>query len=125
MLALALLQPQLLLDHAAACTELLLAEAEAAAAQWRRQGLWSAVAAGCGVAAVVLAVTALMLWAVLPAGSLPYPLALLVVPLLPLVPGLLAWRRVGQARPPAFALLRQQLTGDLQLLREASAAPSA
>jgi hypothetical protein len=120
-LALALLQPQLLLDHAAACSDLLLAEAEAAAGQWRRRGLCWALAAGCGLLAAMLAGTALLLWASLPAGSLPHPQAMAIIPLLPLLPGLLAWHALGQAPAPAFTLLRQQLAGDLHLMRQASA----
>lgn len=120
-LELALLQPQLLLDHAAACSELLLVEADAAASHWRRRGLWSALAAGSLLAVIVLAGVALLLWAALPAGSLSHPQALVIIPLLPLLPGLLAWQALAQPQPAAFALLRQQLDADLHLMRRASA----
>lgn len=120
LLALALLQPQLLVEHVSACAELLAAEAEAAAAQWRRQGVWMAVAAAGLMLAAALAGTALLLWASLPTGSLSQPLLLWLVPLVPLVPGLLALVAARRPQPPAFALLRQQLAADLRLLQQAT-----
>lgn len=123
LLALALLQPQLLVEHASACAELLAAEAEVAAAQWQRQGAWLAVAAAGLVLAAALAGTALLLWAALPTGTLAQPLLMWLVPLLPLVPGLLALAAARRRHPPAFALLRQQLAVDMRLLRQATAEP--
>jgi hypothetical protein len=120
LLALALLQPHLLIAHASACVELLAAEADVAAAHWRRQGLWMAVATGGLMLGAALAGTALLLWAALPTGTLPQPLLLWLVPLVPLVPGLLALLAARRQPPPAFALLRQQLVADLQLLQQAT-----
>jgi len=118
LLALALLQPHLPIAHASACVELLAAEADVAAAHWRRQGLWMAVAAGGLMLSAALAGTALLLWAALPTGTLPQPQLLWLVPLVPLVPGLLALVAARRPQPPAFALLRQQLAADLRLLQQ-------
>lgn len=117
LLALALLQPHLLIAHASACVELLAAEADVAAAHWRRQGVWMATAAAGLMLGAALAGTALLLWAALPTGTLPQPLLLWLVPL---VPGLLALLAARRQQPPAFALLRQQLAADLRLLQQAT-----
>jgi hypothetical protein len=126
LLGLALLQPQLLIDHASACADLMLAEADVAAAQWRRQALWAALAGAGFVLAFSLAGTGLMLWATLPEGSLarpPWLWALAAVPLLPLLLGLLALQAARRRAPPAFGLLRRQLAQDLDLLRDPNPPP--
>ncbi len=122
LLALALLQPQLLIDHALAAAELLGAEAAEAAAQWRRQALLGLLAAACTGLAAMLAGTAGLLWAALPEGSLAHPWLLALVPLLPLPPGFIAWRLSQRPLPPAFALLRLQWADDRRLLQPAAAA---
>ncbi len=120
LLGLALAQPQLLVEHAAACAELCVAEATIARRQWRRQGLWAVLAVSGLVLAAALAGTALMLWAALPTGTPPHPLWLLGVPVPPLLLGLGAAWAAQRPAPPAFGLLRRQLAADLQRLREAA-----
>ncbi len=119
LLALVATQPQLLVDHAEAYSELASAELALASAGWKQQALWSAGSVACMVIAVALAGVALMLWAVSPESNIRAPWALVVAPLLPLLLALGCWLA---ARPPAdraFNLLRQQLQADLQMLRQA------
>ncbi len=121
LLTLALLQPQLLIDHALAAADLLGAEAVQAAAQWRRQTLLGLLAAACVGLAAGLAGTAVLLWAALPSDSLAHPSVLALLPLLPLLPGFIAWRLSQRPLPPAFALLRLQWADDRRLLQPAAA----
>ena len=122
LLKLIMARPHLLADHAQAYAELIAADFSDASAVYARR----AVLGGAGVfflfVATVLAGVALLLCAVVPAGQIQAPWALVVVPLVPLVACagcLAAMRAVGHASP--LANLRNQARADLDLLRESSA----
>lgn len=115
-------RPDLLADHLAAYAPLVAAQAGEAASRWRRQALLVAGQVIGVIAAVGLGGGALLLLAVVPVAQMPMPWLLLVVPLVPLAAAALcALLQRGQATPGAFALLRQQLSADAELLRQPSA----
>ena len=123
LLALITSRPQLLADHAEAYGELVSAEMLRVSAAWKRQTLLNAAAlAGLAVSAA-LAGVALMLWAALPAATMPVPWLLIAVPLLPLAAatGCLVAAR-GHGEPEAFDNVRQHVKADLVMLREAAGA---
>jgi hypothetical protein len=120
---LAVAQPALLAEHAAAYACLFGEELALGSAQLKRRLLFQLAALVCAAVAAVLAGVAVLLWALPIATGLP-PLWLFVaVPTAPLVMALwLAWsgRSSGPA-PNAFATLGHQLSADADLLRRAGA----
>ena len=66
---------------------------------------------------------AIMLWAVVPTDSMNVPWLLLVVPVVPLVAGVVCLMR-AKAHPDAdaFQTVKEQLSADMAMLREVSAA---
>lgn len=113
-------RPHLLADHASAYAELVGAEIGRVGGDIKRRALYGAVALfGAGVG-VVLAGTALMLWAVVPAAQMVAPWVLLVVP----APALLVAVGCGlAARSPAsggapFETVVRQVHADIAMLRD-------
>jgi hypothetical protein len=113
-------QPHLLADHAEAYAELLAAEIGNVSAGWKRRALLNAVALCCLGVAAVLAGTALMLWAVIPAAEIHAPWALWAAPLLPAIAACLCLMaaRVREAGS-GFDNVRRQVQADIAMLREA------
>lgn len=113
-------RPQVLVDHAEAYGTLGLVAWQAAAAGWQRRALMAALALCCLVVASVLAGTAGLLWALQPAGALPWPDGWLAIPLLPSLLALaFGWAaRAAPADGAGWAVVRQQWQQDLQLLRD-------
>ena len=114
---LAAAQPMLLARHVGAYAALASQEmASNGAALQRRLGL-QLLAALCLAVTAVLAGVALLLWAALPLDQAPAPWLLPVIPWLPALLGLWAWRQ-AQAEAPTepFARLRVQLALDATLL---------
>lgn len=111
--------PTVLTDHAEAYASLAAQEFGSAASQWRTRALKTGIALGCAAAAAVLAGVAVMLWAVTPPADLRAPWALWVAPGLPALVAAWCWLS-AQAHPAetAFAVLRQQFSEDMALLRE-------
>jgi MFS family permease len=116
-------RPALLAEHAEAYGALIAAELPRVSASWQRRALLGAVALACATVALVLAGVAAMLWAVTPEAGMRAPWALLAVPLLPLLVGLIcliAARKPTEGEP--MVILRQQFAADLLVLREAARA---
>lgn len=114
-------RPALLAEHAEAYAALIAAELPRISAAWQRSA-WLSALALCGAAiGLVLAGVGVMLWAVVPEGSMHAPWALWVVPLVPLLAsvGCMQAARSGSERE-AIANLRQQFAADLLMLREAA-----
>ena len=117
-------RPQLLAEHAQAYAELVAAEFPRATAAWKRQALLNGLALLGLLAALLLGGVALMLWAALPLSSMPTPWLLIAVPLLPALAGmacLMAARSGIEAN--LLGDLRQQVSADLTMLREAKLTP--
>ncbi len=121
LLRLSLTQPQLLVEHADAYSELVSTEFRSACALWQRQLWLSALAIACLAVAAVLAGVAWMLWAVTPAENIRAPWALLGAPLLPcaLALGCLIQVR-SRSDGAAFEKLMEQLRADIAMLRKVS-----
>ncbi len=122
LLKLILARPHLLADHAQAYAELIAADFSDASAVYTRRAILGGAGVFCLLVATVLAGVALLLCAVVPAGQIQAPWALVVVPLVPLVACagcLAAMRAAGHASP--LANLRNQARADLDMLRESSA----
>jgi hypothetical protein len=109
--------------HAQAYAELAAAEWEDAVAQRQTRLLWAVLAGASGLVACLLGGVALMLWGVLPEpaqGSVNAGVArwlLWATPLPPLALCIGALFRLSRHPPtPAFALLRQHIEADLQLV---------
>lgn len=115
-------QPQLLADHAEAYAGLVSAEIGRTAAGLKLRVLLIVVALCFAGVATVLTGIALMLWAVVPTGSMPAPWALVVAPAVPAFIAIVCVV-VGQRKPAdTFAELKQQIAADLVMLREVSSA---
>ena len=118
LLRLAVDEPQLMAEHMAAYAGLVIEEGGQALERSQRRYARQALG---GIALVVggtLVGVALMLWAALPAASLPFPWVLVVVPALPLVAAaILLTPGPVHDEPPAFARLRRQAAADLGLWR--------
>jgi hypothetical protein len=122
LLYLAASQPQLLMDHAEAYTDLLVEEAAAASIIWKRRALLTGVAICCLGVAAVLAGVALMLWAVIPAASIQAPWALIGAPLLPTIAAVGCMVTTGSKDGEgAFINLRRHIKADMTILRGATA----
>lgn len=117
-----LARPQLLVDHAQAYGELFTEELDQARVALQRWVMWQSLALCALLMAGILAGVAVMLWAMLP-GNPPQALwVLLFTPMVPLACAVGCWlvaRRSGS--PRAFALLREQISLDMAMLRAARA----
>jgi hypothetical protein len=115
-------RPDLLVDHLAAYAPLMAAQAGEATSHWRRQALLVAVQGVGVIAGVGLGGAALLLLAVVPVAQMPMPWLLVAVPLAPLaVAAVCALLQRWQPPHGAFALLREQLSADAELLRQPTA----
>lgn len=116
-------RPHLLAEHAEAYAELVSAEAPRISAAFRRSAWLLVLALGSLGAGAVLAGIALMLWATTPEAQVRLPWALIVVPTLPVVAGVLCALAARRGRErEAFDTLRQQVRADIALLRETALA---
>jgi hypothetical protein len=115
---LAVSQPLLLAEHAAAYADLLSEELAAHSARLKRRMVLQFTGAACLLVAAVLAGVALLLWASLPDAGLYAPWLMLVTPAVPAALGLgLLWLAPEREPRPAFANLRLQLARDAAMLR--------
>jgi len=116
-------RPQLLAEHAEAYAALIAIEVPRISAAWQRSALLKVLALCSLCVGVTLAGVSMLLWAALERLPLHAPWVLLAVPLLPLLVGAacaVAAQRVGECE--ALAHLRQQVSADLGMLREAALA---
>ncbi len=116
-------RPQMLAEHAEAYAALVSAEMPRISAAYKRSAWLAALSLGSLCVGMVLAGVAVMLWAITPTAVGRAPWALVAVPALPLLVGLvcaLATRRGREQE--AFATLRQQVRADIELLRESAPA---
>jgi hypothetical protein len=117
-------RPQLLAEHAQGYVDLLALELPRAAAAYKHTLLLNVLGLLGLQATLLLACVGLMLWASLPASAMPAAWLLIVVPLLPLAATLacLSAARGGVARN-SLAIVQQQLSADLAMLREGRSTP--
>lgn len=116
-------KPHLLGDHVEAYAELVGAEVGKTSKLLLSRVVYSVVALFLLTSGLTFTGVALMLWAVVPSDSMNSPWLLVVVPLVPLVAGALClWKARAQAEQNAFDSVKQQLSADLAMLREVSAA---
>jgi hypothetical protein len=117
---LAAARPLLLVDHAGAYASLSAEALGIATARFKRGLIWQLAGLAGLVVAAVLAGVAVLLWAVVPQGSMPMAGLLWLVPAVPALLGLWAlWLGQDQRVGAAFATLRVQLQEDATLLRSA------
>ena len=116
---LAVAQPALLAEHAAAYACLFGEELALGSARLKRRLLCQLAALCCVAVAAVLTGVAVLLWAMPSAAGQPPLMVFVAVPAVPLLLGMwLAW--LGRDRDPgvnAFASLGRQLSADADLLR--------
>jgi hypothetical protein len=125
LLQLLIARPELFAEHAAAYAELASEEGWTLLRRWQRQWRWRLLGFVAIAIGLLLAGQALMLWLLFkPVGQT--LLALLLVPALPMVLGLLGLQaaKPASAGDRAFALLQRQLSADLTLLRANAGAPA-
>jgi uncharacterized membrane protein len=116
-------QPQLLLDHAEAYSELVVEEIADVSSAWKRRALFGAIALLLAMLAVTFAGVSLLLWATAPVAQIHTPWLLWAVPITPLVLAFVCWLVAkNNARQGAFTDLRSQLKADLAMLRPTKAA---
>jgi len=116
-------KPQLLGDHVEAYAELVGAEVGNTSKMWISRVVFYAVALFLLSAGLIFTGVALMLWAVVPPDNMNSPWLLIIVPLVPLIAGALCIMK-ARAHPDQtpFATVKQQLSADMAMLREVSAA---
>ena len=111
-------QPRLFMEHADAYAELAMAEVDGLRGHWQRRAVLGVVAGVLVLMGVGLAGIAGLLYAVIPLPAMPEAWLLLVIPLVPLLIGLvLVWQVRQMAPHAAFATLREQVTQDLATLK--------
>ena len=116
-------KPQLLGDHVEAYAELVGAEVGKTSKMWISRVVFYAVALFLLSTGLVFVGVALMLWAVVPPDNMNSPWLLIVVPLVPLIAGgLCVMKARGHADQTPFETVKQQLSADLAMLKEVSAA---
>ena len=113
-------RPELLAEHVAAYGQLIAAQAQTAANQWRRRALLGGVVALSAALGIGLAGVAALFVAAVPLSAMPMPWLLLAVPLVPLtVAAVCVLQMQRLEEPSALAPLREQFAADAALLREA------
>ncbi|HUP08025.1 MAG TPA: phage holin family protein [Caldimonas sp.] len=116
-------KPQLLGDHVEAYAELVGAEVSKTSKLWISRVVMWAAAAFLLTIFLVFAGVALMLWAVVPTDTMNVPWLLLVVPVVPLVAAVVCIMRAkAHSDERAFQTVKEQLSADMAMLREVSAA---
>jgi uncharacterized membrane protein YqjE len=116
-------KPQLLGDHVEAYAELVGAEVSKTSKTWISRIVFWAAAAFLATIFLVFTGVAVMFWAVVPTDSMNVPWLLVVVPIVPLVAAVVCVLR-AKAHPEqtAFQTVKDQLSADMAMLREVSAA---
>ncbi len=119
LLRLAATRPHLIGDHVEAYADLIGSEAKRAGAAWSRRIAFYAVAGILLLVGLILAGTALMLWAALPASGYQAPWVLVAVPVVVLIAAV-AFFFVAQNSPveSAFDTVKKQIDADMAVLRE-------
>ena len=114
-------RPAVITDHVEAYASLAALELSGAVNQLRLRALKTAIALSCAAVAIVLAGTAVMLWAATPPDQLHAPWALWLAPGLPAVMAAWSWLSAQAiSDEPAFSALRGQVRADIDMLREVS-----
>ena len=114
--------PQLIVDHVEAYSELFAEEVGAATAQWKKRAVMHALSVLCAFVTLLFAGVAVMLWAVVPVERMNSPWALVGVPVIPLV--LAVWSYFAARAPQTgdgFNVIREQLAADAAMLRSVTA----
>jgi hypothetical protein len=115
-------KPHLLADHAQAYAGLVSEEIGRSVGGFKRRVLLSAIAVGLMAMAAIFAGVALMLWGVMPPSSIQSLWALIAVPGVPALVGVVCLL-AGRTQPAdTFAGLKQQVAADLAMLRDVSTA---
>lgn len=116
-------QPQLLLDHAEAYSELVAEEIADVSSAWKRRALFAVLTLLFTALGTIFAGMALLLWATAPLAQIHTPWLLWLVPITPLLLALVCGLAAkNNARQGAFTDLRSQLKADMALLRDTKAA---
>ena len=116
-------KPQLLGDHVEAYAELVGAEVGATSKMWISRIVFYAVSLFLLSAGLIFAGVALMLWAVVPPDNMNWPWLLIVVPLVPLIAAAFCIMKArSQADRKPFETVKKQLSEDMAMLRDVSAA---
>jgi hypothetical protein len=114
-------RPQLLAEHVSAYTDLLAEELTSTAGLLKRRMALQLVALAAAAVGAVLAGTAVLLWAALPADSMRLPWLLVLTPALPWALALWASTMSGTvATGDLLVTFRRQLADDAAMLRSAS-----
>jgi hypothetical protein len=117
-------RPNLLAEHAQGYVDLLKAELPRAAAAYKRTLLLNVLAVLGLQAALLLAGQGLMLWASMPAAPTPAAWLLIAAPLLPLAAAIVCvYAARGGVERNSLAVVQEQLSADLAMLRDAPATP--
>lgn len=112
-------QPHLLGDHVEAYGELIGSELRKSGEAWGRQAAFFAATGVLALVGLILAGTALLLFAALPSASFQLPWLMVVVPAVPLVAALGCFLVARSKRAEsAFDTVRKQLNEDMAVLRE-------
>ena len=115
-------KPQLLGDHVEAYAELVGAEVGKTSKEWMMRVVYGVAAAFLLSTFITFTGVAIMLWAVVPTDSMNVPWLLVLVPLVPLAGGIYCLVRAKeQPEQNAFQTVKEQLSADMQMLREVSA----
>ncbi len=113
-------EPEAWVEHASAYADLAGEELDLLGRQWSRRALCWAIACSAGLVAATLGGSALMLWALQPAGGAAVPWMLFAVPGLPaLIAIVAAWCATSAPHRAPLAELRAQWRHDAMLLRAA------
>jgi uncharacterized membrane protein YqjE len=116
-------QPQLLLNHAEAYSELVAEEIADVSSAWKRRALFAVLTLLFAALGIIFAGMALLLWATAPLAQIHTPWLLWLVPITPLLLALVCGLAAkNNARQGAFTDLRSQLKADMALLRDTKAA---
>ena len=111
-------KPRLFMEHADAYAELAMAEVGSLRGRWQQRAVLGVAGGVLMVLGLGLAGVSGLLWAVVPQASMPHPWLLVIIPLLPLLPGLVMLLRARQGDPhEPFATLREQVSLDLATLK--------
>lgn len=116
-------QPQLLVNHAGAYSELIFEELIAVTKIYKRNAFFSAVALLLGAVGIGLVGVALLICAAIPASQIHSPWLLWLVPAAPLVGAFVsAMAAMVNADHQAFKGFRSQLNADLAILADVQGA---
>jgi uncharacterized membrane protein YqjE len=115
-------KPYLIAEHVGAYAELVGAEVEKSSKQMMSRLLYGAVALFLLSSFIIFTGVAIMLWALVPLDNMNAPWLLLVVPVVPLVAGVVcAMKAANKPEQGAFATVKEQIDADLAMLRQVGA----